>query len=151
MPDEAQSWEELVRYKFHMTLEHFGPDGSNYEGVAYSEYGTIWILHYLEMLKGITGESLYNNPYMENHITYRLYIYPKVPLPREANKYSLFPVALLHNRLFHRSASNICGGISACTNTGQSVDSAKAKNAFRALEHEIRLLWKRAIEFPEKS
>ena len=84
MPDEAQSWEELVRYKFHMTLEHFGPDGSNYEG--------------------------------------------------------------LHNRLLHRAASNICGGITACTNTGQSVDSAKAKNAFRALEHEIRLLWKRARE-----
>jgi len=71
--DEAQEWNELVRYKFHMTLEHFGPDGSNYEGVAYSEYGTIWLLHYLEMLKSITGEALYNNPYLKNHINYRIY------------------------------------------------------------------------------
>jgi len=63
-PREKQAWLDYTRSLFDVTYHHFGPDGANYEGSAYVGYGTMWMLYYIDALRSISGESLYDMPYL---------------------------------------------------------------------------------------
>lgn len=73
LPEEARHWLDYTRDKFENTYRYFGVDGSNYEGITYSTYGTRWMLVYLEALRAISGESLYDMPYLHRFVRFRLY------------------------------------------------------------------------------
>lgn len=72
-PQEALRWIERARGCFQYTYDYFAHDGSNYEGVGYARYGTEWMVLYAELMKGLTGEDLYQMPYLKNVARFLLY------------------------------------------------------------------------------
>jgi len=64
-PPEMQGWLDDVRSKFQVTYKHFATDGYYPEGAAYADYGTTWLLYYLDFLRQTSGENLFDMPYIQ--------------------------------------------------------------------------------------
>lgn len=64
-PIEAQSWLDESRGNFEQTYRNIGLDGGYHEGASYARYGTTWMLYYVESLRHMTGENLFDMPFLK--------------------------------------------------------------------------------------
>lgn len=69
-PAEAQDALNFTRSNFEIPYRHFGLDGSNAEGGGYARYGTEWMIYYIELLRGFSGEDLRDMPYLKGAAQY---------------------------------------------------------------------------------
>lgn len=79
LEDEAAGWIHAAHEVFLTTLETLGHDGASHEGYGYWEYGTEFILRYLEMAHGLMNINLYENdtaehPWLKNSMLYALHL-----------------------------------------------------------------------------
>lgn len=63
-PGEMQTWLDNSRSIFQQTYEHIGRDGGYHEGASYARYGTTWMLYYVDSLRHMTGENLFDMPFL---------------------------------------------------------------------------------------
>lgn len=70
----ANEWTERAKDNFKIVSKMMADDGSDYEGVVYWRYGTIWMAIYFDLLKDQEGINLFEEcSYMKNTFYYRLY------------------------------------------------------------------------------
>jgi hypothetical protein len=74
-PTEMQRWLDYTRTQFETTYRHLGIDGGYHEGPGYMDYGTVWILHYIEALRSVSGEDLSDMPYLKKLTRHYLDVY----------------------------------------------------------------------------
>ncbi len=58
----AAQWSALARAIYDRTLVTYSQDGYYYEGYEYWIFSTVWIMHYLDAQKHVTGEDLFDRP-----------------------------------------------------------------------------------------
>ncbi len=63
-PEEMQSWLDDSRTTFQQTYQNIGLDGGYHEGASYARYGTTWMLYYVDSLRHMTGENLFDMPFL---------------------------------------------------------------------------------------
>ena len=100
--DEARGWIRLAHEKFLTTLTTVGDDGASHEGYGYWEYGSEYVMRYLEMAHDLLGIDLYrgagaNHPWLAQSPLYALYL----ALPRETWTRTQSVVDLGDNPRFH--------------------------------------------------
>lgn len=69
----ARKWTDLASSYYRTQLSILPSDGSYHEGIGYWSFALHQMLQYLEALRHITGESLYDNAWLRNTAYYRLY------------------------------------------------------------------------------
>jgi len=78
--DDAVCWVGLHLEKIRRTTASLGPDGASHEGVGYWEYGTEWLLKFMEPARTLLGVDYYDHPWWRNTAAYAQYL----TLPRNA-------------------------------------------------------------------
>jgi len=70
----AKEWTNRAKDNFKIVCNMMADDGSDYEGVVYWRYGTIWMTTYFDLLKDQEGIDLFKESnFLKNTFYYRLY------------------------------------------------------------------------------
>jgi acetyl esterase len=69
-PEEMQTWLDDSRTRFQPTYKNLGLDGGYHEGAGYARYGTEWMLYYVDSLRHVSGQNLFDMPFLKQVGTY---------------------------------------------------------------------------------